>query len=336
MKDIFHRLRDGEVVHLNDPEFYKVDEVVNYTLALSPGLNASTSIDETRQKLSEIVGYPLDKSTTVFAPFHTNFGRFINIGKHVFINHTCSFLDMGGITLQDHVLIGPRVNLVTENHPLALAERRAMLCQPILIKRNAWIGAGATILPGVTIGENSVVAAGAVVAKDVPDNVVVGGVPAKILKGIADDNIVCNNQNQEKMKQENNEPLFPRGEKLPGDWFTGDAFLSPLITKDENNEFSAGSVTFEIGARTNWHTHPKGQVLIVTEGDGFYQEKGKLAQAIKKGDVVNIPKNTEHWHGASARASMTHIAITNFKEDVQVTWLQPVTDEDFNQVNNPK
>ncbi len=184
MKDIFHRLNDGELVHLQDPEFYRVDEVVNRTLALSPALNASTSIDETREKLSELIGYALDKSTTIFAPFHTNFGRSINIGKHVFINHACSFLDMGGITLEDHVLIGPRVNLVTENHPLSPTERRGMLCQPILIKRNAWVGAGATILPGVTIGKNSVVAAGAVVSKDVPDNVVVGGIPAKFIKAI--------------------------------------------------------------------------------------------------------------------------------------------------------
>lgn len=184
MKDIFHRLREGELVQLDDPEFYRVDEVVNRTLALSPGLNASTSTNETRQKLSEIFGYPLDDSTTVFAPFHTNFGRSISMGKHVFINHACSFLDMGGITLEDHVLIGPRVNLVTENHPLSPTERRGMLCRPILIKRNAWIGAGATILPGVTIGENSVVAAGSVVTKDVPDNVVVGGVPAKLIKNL--------------------------------------------------------------------------------------------------------------------------------------------------------
>ncbi|MCL7986394.1 sugar O-acetyltransferase [Sphingobacterium sp. lm-10] len=184
MKDIFQRLKGGELVHLNDPEFHQVDEIVNRTLALSPGLNASTNIDDARSKLSEILGYVLDNSTTIFTPFYTNFGRSITIGKHVFINHACSFLDMGGITLEDQVLIGPRVNLVTENHPLSPIERRGMLCQPILIKRNAWIGAGATVLPGVTIGENAIVAAGAVVSKDVPDNVVVGGVPAKILKQI--------------------------------------------------------------------------------------------------------------------------------------------------------
>ncbi|MDQ0593593.1 quercetin dioxygenase-like cupin family protein [Chryseobacterium ginsenosidimutans] len=138
------------------------------------------------------------------------------------------------------------------------------------------------------------------------------------------------------MNTDNTTSLFPKGDKLPNEWFTGNAFLSPLVAKDKNNEFSAGAVTFEIGARTNWHTHPKGQVLIVTEGSGFYQEKGKAAQAIKKGDVINIPENVEHWHGATAKTSMTHIAITNFKEEIQVTWLQPVSDSEFNDANNQK
>ncbi|MBD0288627.1 MAG: sugar O-acetyltransferase, partial [Flavisolibacter sp.] len=125
-----------------------------------------------------------DESTTVFAPFHTNFGRFTRIGKNVFINHACSFLDMGGITIEDHVLIGPKVNLITENHPLDPVDRRALICKPIVIKRNAWIGAAATVLPGVTIGENAVVAAGAVVTTDVSANTVVGGVPARFIKSI--------------------------------------------------------------------------------------------------------------------------------------------------------
>jgi acetyltransferase-like isoleucine patch superfamily enzyme len=181
-REIFERLKAGELVRLDDPEFYKVDEVVNRTLALSPALNGATSIDEIREKLSVIIGVNVDKSSTIFAPFYTNFGRFITIGKHVFINHACSFLDMGGITLEDHVLIGPKVNLITENHPLDPETRRGMVCKPILIKRKAWIGVGATILPGVTVGENAVVAAGAVVSKDVPDNTIVGGVPAKVIK----------------------------------------------------------------------------------------------------------------------------------------------------------
>ncbi|MCJ0743314.1 (R)-mandelonitrile lyase [Pedobacter montanisoli] len=136
------------------------------------------------------------------------------------------------------------------------------------------------------------------------------------------------------MKQhENNTSIFPKGNQLPADWFSGHAFLTPLIAKDKNNEFSAGSVTFDPGARTNWHTHPKGQVLIVTEGIGWYQEKGKPAQPIKRGDVVNIPENVEHWHGATATHKMVHIAITNYVGEEQVTWLQAVTDEEYKQVN---
>jgi quercetin dioxygenase-like cupin family protein len=145
----------------------------------------------------------------------------------------------------------------------------------------------------------------------------------------------CNNtKNQEKMEAQNNDQIFPQGGKLSNDWFTGNAYLTPLVAQDKNNGFSAGSVTFEPGARTNWHTHPKGQVLLVIEGQGFYQEKGKPAQPIKKGDVVNIPENVEHWHGAGAVTKMVHIAITNFKDDVQVTWLQPVTEKEYATVNN--
>ncbi|RVT76631.1 cupin domain-containing protein [Flavobacterium sufflavum] len=130
----------------------------------------------------------------------------------------------------------------------------------------------------------------------------------------------------------NTTDIFPKGQQLPNDWFVGNAFLTPLVTKDKNNEFSAGCVTFEPGARTNWHTHPKGQVLIVIEGSGFYQEKDSPAKPINKGDVINIPENIEHWHGASATSKMIHIAITNFKDDISVTWLNPVTEEEYKSV----
>ncbi|HRO45356.1 cupin domain-containing protein [Agriterribacter sp.] len=135
------------------------------------------------------------------------------------------------------------------------------------------------------------------------------------------------------MTAQNNTPLFSKGEKLSAEWFTGNAFLQPLLPKDRNNEFALVSVTFEPGARTNWHTHPKGQVLIITEGEGFYQERGKPAQSIKKGDIVNIPENVEHWHGAAVNSKMAHIAITNYKGEENVMWLKPVTDEEFNEVN---
>jgi 4-carboxymuconolactone decarboxylase len=127
--------------------------------------------------------------------------------------------------------------------------------------------------------------------------------------------------------------IFPKGERVPKEWFSGNAFLQPLLAKDKNNDFALVSVTFEPGARTNWHTHPKGQVLIVTEGKGWYQEKGKPAKAINKGVVVNIPEKVEHWHGASVDSKMVHIAITNYQGEENVSWLQPVTDTEYKEVN---
>lgn len=146
--------------------------------------------------------------------------------------------------------------------------------------------------------------------------------------------IIFTNCNLNKENKMDTTEIFPKGNPLPQEWFTGKTYLFPMVAKDSNNNFSAGAITFEPKARTHWHTHPKGQVLIVIEGNGFYQEKEKPARAIRKGDVVNIPANTEHWHGANATGKMVHIAITNYKEDTQVTWLQPVTDEEYNKAIN--
>lgn len=184
LAEAYDRFNSGEVIPPNDPAFSVILPIVEETLRLIGKLNASGDIAEAREILSQIFGQGIDESTTVFPPFTINFGRFTRIGKQVFINHGCSFLDLGGITIEDQVLIGPQVKLVTENHPLDPATRKGLITKPILIKRNAWIGAGATILPGVTVGENAVVAAGAVVSKDVPDNTVVAGIPAKVLKSI--------------------------------------------------------------------------------------------------------------------------------------------------------
>jgi len=195
-KDIFYRLRAGEPVPMDHPEYSKIGEVVNQTIELSGKLNASTDVDEVRMYLGEIIGEEIDKSTTVFPPFHTNVGRFIRLGRNVFINHACSFLDLGGITIEDDVMIGPRVNITSENHPVEVSERKTLVPDAVVIKRNAWIGAGATILPGVTVGENSVVAAGAVVTKDVLANTVVAGVPAKKINQIEEPISITNNKEQ--------------------------------------------------------------------------------------------------------------------------------------------
>lgn len=130
--------------------------------------------------------------------------------------------------------------------------------------------------------------------------------------------------------------IFQKGQLGSVGYFTGTVWVTPLLADDGINHFSIGNVVFEKGARANWHTHPRGQVLIVTDGQGYYQEKGKPAQVIKKGDVINIPPHVEHWHGASANSTMTHIAITNFEKEEFVTWLTPVTDEEFTTANQEK
>lgn len=181
--DIFDRMRAGETIRKDDPGYEAFGQVVADTIRLCTQMNAqATDTDQVRERLSEITGQHIDESTTIFPPFYTNFGRFTTLGKNVFINHACSFLDIGGITVEDDVLIGPRVNITSENHPLDPSDRKALTPAPVYIKRNAWIGAGATILPGVTVGENAVVAAGAVVSRDVPPNTVVAGIPAKVVK----------------------------------------------------------------------------------------------------------------------------------------------------------
>ena len=177
-------MRAGGIIPHTDPQWTEVWEIVNQTIVLSAKLNASGKVEEIRAILSEILGQSIDSSTTVLAPFSTNFGKHTTIGKNVFINHGCSFLDLGGITIEDDVLIGPQVKLVTENHPVDPSNRKSLDLKSIHIGKNVWLGAGAIILPGVTVGENSIVAAGAVVTKDVPSNTIVGGVPARVIKKI--------------------------------------------------------------------------------------------------------------------------------------------------------
>lgn len=181
---LFERMLAGGIIPPNDPEISQLWEGVAKTMQLTARLNSATNIADIRHILSEITGRQIPESTTVFIPFHTNYGKHIQIGANVFINHACSFLDLGGIIIEDHVLIGPRVNITTENHPTDPQQRKSLDLKKVHIKKNAWIGAGATILPGVTIGENSIVAAGAVVTKSIPDNWIAGGVPAKLIKPV--------------------------------------------------------------------------------------------------------------------------------------------------------
>ena len=184
-KDIFERDKSGEQISLNDPEYYKIKDVIIEAQRITAELNNSYHDEEEVRKLfSQLTGVDVDETSWLLPPFYTDFGKNIRVGKNVFINHACTFMDRGSITLEDDVLVGPKVNLITINHPLDPSERQSTISNPIIIKKNAWIGVGAMVMPGVTIGENSVVSAAAVVTKDVPPNTLVAGVPAKIIKTI--------------------------------------------------------------------------------------------------------------------------------------------------------
>lgn len=141
--------------------------------------------EEIREIMGRLIGKKVDDTFRLFPPFYTDFGKNIAIGKDVFINSGCHFQDQGGITIGDGSLIGHNVVLATINHDLDPKNNRKNHCFPIKIGAHVWIGSNATILPGVTIGDWSVVAAGAVVTCDVPAMTVVGGIPAKVLKTIS-------------------------------------------------------------------------------------------------------------------------------------------------------
>ena len=140
--------------------------------------------DEVRELLSELFGYQVPQSLRVFPPLYADFGKNISVGEGVFINACCHFQDHGGVTLGDGCQIGHNVVFATLNHELQPERRGVTRPAPIVLGKKVWVGSNATILQGVTIGDNAVVAAGAVVTKDVPANTIVGGVPARVIKRI--------------------------------------------------------------------------------------------------------------------------------------------------------
>ncbi|WP_455013105.1 DapH/DapD/GlmU-related protein [Hominenteromicrobium sp.] len=143
--------------------------------------------EEVRRIFSALTGRPVDDTFTLFPPFHTDCGKNIAVGKNVFINSGCKFQDQGGIVIDDGALIGHNVVLATLNHSLAVRDRQDLIPGPIRIGKNAWIGSNVTILPGVTVGDGAVVAAGAVVTKDVSAYTVAGGVPARVLRPLTEE-----------------------------------------------------------------------------------------------------------------------------------------------------
>jgi acetyltransferase-like isoleucine patch superfamily enzyme len=142
--------------------------------------------ERVRELLSQLTGKPIDESVTLFPPFYSDFGKNITVGKRVFINSGCKFQDQGGITIGDDCLIGHNALLATLNHDLSPSRRSDMHPSPIVLGRNVWIGANATILPGVTIGNNAVIGASSLVTKDVPENTIAVGSPARVIRTLSD------------------------------------------------------------------------------------------------------------------------------------------------------
>lgn len=156
-------------------------EAMKITAVLNQGYHEP---DEIRKLMSELTGKEIDDSFSMFPPFTTDFGKNMTIGKNIFINAGCRFQDQGGITIHDGTLIGHNVVIATLNHEFQPERRGSMTAAAVQIGKNVWIGSNAVILPGVTIGDGAIVGAGAVVTKDVPENTIVGGVPAKPIRKI--------------------------------------------------------------------------------------------------------------------------------------------------------
>ncbi len=185
MKDILQRELDGELIRTDDPEYEAIIGTIWKTMKLASKLNTSLlDVEENRKIFIEIFGKEYDESTVILPPFYVDYGKNITLGKNDWIQQGCTFMDRGGITLGDNVFIAPKVNLVTLNHAVDPALRSATVAKPIVIEDNVWIGIGATVLQGVTIGKNSIVAAGAVVTRDVTPDTIAAGNPARIVKRI--------------------------------------------------------------------------------------------------------------------------------------------------------
>ena len=178
-------LNSGKTVKAGSEVHRYMQRLSQEALEITAELNGRYhNSDEVRELFSQLIGRSVDNSFNLFPPFYTDCGKNIHVGKHVFFNSGCKFQDQGGIYIGDGVLIGHDVVLATLNHSEDPDKRADLHPAPIHIGKNVWIGASATILPGVTLGDGAIVGAGAVVTRDVPGNMIVAGVPATVLRTV--------------------------------------------------------------------------------------------------------------------------------------------------------
>lgn len=185
LKELLDIFNSGETLTMDE----KALEACNYysqeAQKITTELNTKYhEFDERRELFSKLINQELDEDFRVFTPFYTDFGKNIHLGKNVFINADCKFQDQGGITIGDNALIGHNVVLATLNHEEDPNKRGNLIAAPINIGKNVWIGSNATILPGITVGDGAIIAAGAVVTKDVEAESIVAGVPAKFIRKV--------------------------------------------------------------------------------------------------------------------------------------------------------
>ena len=178
-----------KIINRRTPESAAMVANVKRAMAITARMNrlAFEDAEEIRALFSELIGKDVDEGFSLIPPFYTAGGDEIHLGKNVFINQNCTLYDLGGLDIADDVMIGPNVSLITAGHPLEPSQRRAVtIGKPIVIEKSVWIAAGATVIGGVTVGQNSVVAAGSVVTRDVPPNTLIGGNPARVIRSIGD------------------------------------------------------------------------------------------------------------------------------------------------------
>lgn len=187
-EEMIKRFRENAEID-NEKELTASDlfqEAIKITMEMN---NSYHTPEELREIMSRLTGKKIDDTFRLFPPFYTDFGKNITIGKDVFINSGCHFQDQGGIEIGDGALIGHNVVLATINHDTIPGNGRKNHYAPIQLGKHVWIGSNATILPGVTVGDWAVIAAGAVVTNDVPPYTIVGGVPAKIIKRVKENGV---------------------------------------------------------------------------------------------------------------------------------------------------
>jgi acetyltransferase-like isoleucine patch superfamily enzyme len=187
LDDLLEQLNTGQTITGNSPLHEVMHRVSQDALRITAELNGEYHEPaRVRELMAELTGTAIDASVTVFPPFYSDFGKNISLGKRIFINSGCKFQDQGGVTIGDDCLIGHNTVLATLNHDLSPSRRADMHPAPIVIGRNVWIGSNVTVLPGVTIGNNAVLAAASVVTKDVPENSVVVGSPARVVRSLTE------------------------------------------------------------------------------------------------------------------------------------------------------